>query len=223
MRIETLEPRTRPLHPSERRLLATRVRELRSRSADAPKVFLLGKAIFGVLWLLTLLASDASWILITLFWIVVGGTIILWVWWDARKNLEHVRRTARRMRAALEHDRAEVYDIEARAYAEFEEVEDEGACYAFDLGDGRLVFLAGQRFYPAARFPSLDFSLVRLLDPEGAPVDGWIEKRGERAEPDRVIPADVKWELEIPDSLGVVRGTLERLEEVLPKRGGRAW
>lgn len=221
--METLEPRLRPLRPSERRLLSARARELRSRSADAPKVFLLGKAIFGVLWLLTLLASDASWVVITLFWIVVGGTIILWLWWDVRKNLEHVRRTARRMRAALEHDRAEVYDIEARGYADFEEFEDEGACYAFDVGDGRLVFLAGQQFYPAARFPSLDFSLVRLLDPEGAPVDGWIEKRGERAEPDRVIPADVKWELEIPDSLGVVRGTLERLEEVLPKRGGRAW
>ena len=195
-----------------------KARELRSRASAAPRAVRVGVVGTGILWLLTLLASDDPWLFITLFWIVVGGGIVLWLRWDARKDAAHLRIMARGAEAALEADRAEVYDIRARAFAQFEEFEDEGACYAFDLGDGRLAFVVGQRFYPAARFPSLDFSLVQPLDGEGAPADEWIEKRGERADPDRVIPADVKWELEIPEHLGVVRGRLDRLEEILPKQ-----
>lgn len=96
-------------------------------------------------------------------------------------------------------------------YAEFDESEDEGACYAFDLGDGRLVLLVGQQFYSSARFPSLDFSVVYPLDENGASADMWLEKRGERMPPDHVIPAEVRWELaeRLPESLDVVKGSLE--------------
>lgn len=121
------------------------------------------------------------------------------------------------MESALRRDEAENFDIVAEAYAEFEEVEDEGACYAFDLGDGRMVFLAGQQFYPSARFPSLDFSVVYPLDEDGRSADMWLEKRGRATEPDRVIPAAVKWELadRIPEPLKVVWGSLVTVEEDL--------
>ncbi|NIP56682.1 MAG: hypothetical protein GWM92_01075, partial [Gemmatimonadetes bacterium] len=59
-------------------------------------------------------------------------------------------------------------------------------------------------------------------DENGDVVDEWIEKRGERADPERVMPADVKWELEVPQHLGVVRGRLDRLEEILPRRESEA-
>jgi len=215
---ETLAPGTRALRPAERRLLSRKAGALRSRASAAPGVVRVGATGTGILWLLTLLASDEHWLVVTLFWIVVGGGIVLWLLRDARRNAAHLRAMARAAESALEADRAEVYDFRARAFAELEEYEDEGACFAFDLGDGRLAFVVGQRFYPEARFPSLDFSLVHPLDGEGAPVDEWIEKRGRRAEPDRVIPAAVKRELEIPEHLGVVRGSLERLEEILPKQ-----
>lgn len=117
---------------------------------------------------------------------------------------------------------AEVSRIEAVGYAEFEEVADEGACWAFDLGDGRVVFLVGQQFYPSARFPSLDFSVVYPLAEDGASADMWIEKRGDVVSPDRVIPAEVKWELFeewFPEPLDVVHGGLARLEESLRRLG----
>ncbi|NIP60898.1 MAG: hypothetical protein GWM92_20765, partial [Gemmatimonadetes bacterium] len=64
-----------------------------------------------------------------------------WLRGDARKEGAYQRVMARGMESALEADRAEIYDVRARAFAELEEVEDEGACYAFDLGDGRVVFV----------------------------------------------------------------------------------
>ncbi|HSR40734.1 MAG TPA: hypothetical protein VLL48_01145 [Longimicrobiales bacterium] len=219
---ETLEPGTRALRPAERRLLSVKARELRSRASAAPRAVRVGVVGTAILWLLTLLASEDPWLVITAVWIVVGSGLVLWLRWDARKDAARLRAMAGTAESALEADRAEVYDVRARAFAELEEYEDEGPCYAFDLGDGRIVIVVGQRFYPEARFPSLDFSLVHPLDGEGAAVDEWIEKRGPRAEPDRVIPADVKWEMEIPEHLSVVRVSLDRLEEILRRRGSRA-
>lgn len=111
-------------------------------------------------------------------------------------------------------------NVQARAYAEFEEVEDEGACFAFQLDGDRLLFLSGQEFYPTTRFPSLDFSIVWPLEQRGREVELWIEKRGDAARPDRVVPASVKWELAeaIPDSMAVIKGTVDRLGEVLRER-----
>jgi len=51
---------------------------------------------------------------------------------------------------------------------EFEEEEDEDACYAFQLDGGRILFVAGQSYYRSARFPNTDFSLVGLYDKEGS-------------------------------------------------------
>jgi hypothetical protein len=116
------------------------------------------------------------------------------------------------LESALMRNEADVFDIRAAAFVELEEVEDEGACYAFDLGDGRIAFLSGQEFYPGARFPSLDFSLVYVLDEEDRTADMLMEKRGPRAAPERRIPATVKWELDIPESLSVMIGSLDDLE-----------
>jgi hypothetical protein len=102
---------------------------------------------------------------------------------------------------------------------ELEEVEDEGASYAFDLGDGRVAFVSGQEFYPGPNFPSLDFSLIFILDEEERAVDMLIEKRGARAGPVRTIPATTKWEMDVPQSLSVVEGALVDLEELLGPSG----
>lgn len=122
---------------------------------------------------------------------------------------------ADKLDSAIRADAAEVFVVRARRFVEFEEIEDEGACFAFELDEKVLFFVSGQEFYPEARFPSLDFSLVYPRDEKGVTVDFWIEKRADRAEPDRVIPARVKNELEIPESFTVLRADLDRLEEVL--------
>jgi hypothetical protein len=214
----TLESRRRSLTPAERRLLRCKIRRNRLRPGEVDRrVGFIVAGATTILWLLTLLVADVSWPPVTLFWIVFGGVLYVWVRRDLRKETAHLPAMSSSMESALRRDEAESFDITAEAYAEFEEVEDEGACYAFDLGDGRIVFLTGQQFYPSSRFPSLEFSVIYPLDQDGGWADMWIEKRGPAAAPARVVPASVKWETagRIPKPLEVVRGSLDDVEDNL--------
>jgi hypothetical protein len=169
------------------------------------------------LWISTLLASDAPLSIVTAFWLIVGSGIMLWVRHDARADAGHAAATIRGLESALRRSAADVYDVRARSFAEFEEIEDEGACYAFELGGGQLVFIAGQEFYAGAKFPSLDFSLVYVLDERGDAVDMLIDKRGAKAVSARTIPAVVKRELDIPDHLDTCMGRIDSIEDGLQR------
>ena len=129
---------------------------------------------------MTLLASDAPWLVITGFWLVVGAGITLWARRDLRKDTASRQQWIQGLESALRRAEADVYDILAGAFVELEEFEDEGACYAFALDESRVVFISGQEFYEAARFPSLDFSLVYVLDEAGRVADMLIENVGPR-------------------------------------------
>lgn len=219
-----LEPRLRPLTGAERGRLEERLEELRrSARSGARGPVAVAAAAAVVLWILTLLASDASWVAVTAFWAAAGTLLALWVRRDQRPDGFSLEAMAAETDSALRRGEAEVYDIAARRYVEFEEVEDEGACWAFELGDGRVAFLAGQEMYAAPGFPSLDFSLVYPLDGRGRAVDLWIEPRGEPVPPARVIPAAVKLRLAdaLPAHLESVRADLDRLEEALGQARGR--
>ncbi len=215
-----LSSRRRTLTDSERRSLRGKLGHLRAQGRRASRVSLwLAPALFFLFWVLTLLASDVSWIFVTGFWFVVGAGISAWVRRDLSREVGEASGLALGLESALRRNEADVFDVRASSYVELEEVEDEGACFAFELIDGGIAFLSGQEFYPGAGFPSLDFSLVFPLDEEGRAVDMLIEKRGSRARPTRTIPSKVKWEMALPESLSVVQGSLDDLEEILRPRG----
>jgi hypothetical protein len=203
----------------ERRLLRSKIRDLKSRERLGPRILLPGAGVIAVLWILTLAAADAPWFVVTLVWFVVGAGILLWVRHDLQQDLRQLAQVRRGYESAARRNQAEVFDIRAIGFVEFEEVEDEGACYAFALEGERLVFVMGQQFYPEAKFPSLDFSLVYPLDEDGHPVDEIVGKRGPRASAARVIPAAAKLNLAIPDHMEVVRGTMDGMEEALRAPG----
>jgi hypothetical protein len=207
-----LEFHRRPLKPSEMRLLRARIRSQAARRRRASKVYfpIVGVIILA-LWLWTVLASDASLVFITAFWLIVGCAITLWVRRDIRRLAGNSESMVGGLESALRRNAADVYDVRARAFAEFEEVEDEGACYAFELEGDRLVFVVGQEFYSRARFPSLDFSLVYILDESGRTVDMLIDKRGPRTAPARTIPAAVKGKIDIPQHLETQTGRIDDL------------
>ena len=212
----TLEASRRPLTEAERRLLKARVGASVERSRQVSRrAPIVTSGIVLVLWLLTLLASDAPWWVITGFWALVGGAIWLWVWRDVRKDARFETEWTARLESALRRNMADVFDVRAIAFVELEEFEDEGACYAFALDDERVVFVSGQEFYDAARFPSLDFSLVYALDEAGNAVDVLIDKRGAKTAATRTISYQVKHGLEIPEHLTVVMTTLAGLEDRL--------
>jgi hypothetical protein len=214
--VSVLDAARRPLTTTERRLIRSKIHRLTARGRRASRVALpISGGVVLLLWLWTVLASDASWLAITLFWFVVGGAIALWMHRDMRVHAGHFGTMARNLESALRRNAADVYDIHARSFVAFEETEDEGAYYAFELEGDRLVFVTGQEFYESARFPSLGFSLVYVLDERGRTVDMFIEKRGAKTAPARTIPAASKDALELPEHLEVRPGRLDNLEAVL--------
>jgi hypothetical protein len=214
--VSMLEASRRPLTATERRLIRSKIRSLTARGRRASTVALpISGGVVLILWILTALASDAPWLIVSLFWLVVGGVIAVWVHRDMRVHGGHFTRMAHDLESALRRNAAEVYDIHARAFAVFEEIEDEGACYAFELEGHRLVFISGQEFYEGARFPSLDFSLVYVLNERGETVDMFVEKRGAKSAPARTIPAASKAALDLPEHLEVRPGSIDNLEATL--------
>jgi len=149
---------------------------------------------------------------VTAFWGVVGAGLAWWVRRDMGRDAADLHGLAANLESALTRNLAEVYDLRAAAFVAFEEIEDEGACYAFALPGDQLAFVTGQEFYEGARFPSLDFSLVYLLDERDRPVDMLIDKRGSRALPARTIPAATKRALVLPEHLQVIDGRPDDLE-----------
>ena len=102
-----------------------------------------------ILWTLTLAVSNAPWLTVTVFWVAVGSGILLWARRDFRKDLSDILRG---YESARYRNEAEVFEIQAKSFVEFEEVEDEGAYYAFEIGADRIVFVTGQEFYPGPKY-----------------------------------------------------------------------
>ncbi len=212
-----LESRQRPLKAAEARLLRARARSLRRRGQRAASVGLwTGLSTIALLWALTLVASDAPVLVITAFWLVAGTVIISWVRHSLGADSRTLDAVADGLESALRRNCALVYDIRASGFVLFDEVEDEGACYAFQLIDkSEIIFLSGQEFYEQPRFPSLDFALVFPLDEADRRVDMLIQKHGSKADPRRRIAASVKRTLNIPEDLQIVTGALDDVEERL--------
>jgi hypothetical protein len=213
--VTVLEARERSLTDAEQRLIDRQIRGLASQSVRQRRALSVGIVAVFVLWALTLVASDAPWWVVTAFWLVVGAVIVVWVHRDLRATGVVVDQMRIGLESARRHNRARVVDVRSRAFAEFEEVDDEGACYAFEVAGPRLVFIVGQQYYAEARFPSLDFSLVEILDESGGVASEHLEKRGPRAKPALVVPAATKLTLRPPEHLEVVEGSVVEVETIM--------
>ena len=216
---DLLPVRQRQLAPAELRYLRSQSAALRKSGRRALRGgFWIGLSLIAALWLWTILVSDTPLIVITGFWLIVGGAILVLMQLSARRDAAHLSATANRFESAIRRNLADSYDVCATRYVQFEEVEDEGACYAFELESGQIVFLQGQQYYESAGFPCLDFSLVMPLDEQGGRVHEFLEKRSLRASPSRIIPAAEKDRLIFPDDLVRVDGPLDTIEERLQRR-----
>jgi hypothetical protein len=83
-------------------------------------------------------------------------------WSDVQKKFQ--RHDVPEIERALEDGLVTVKKVSAKAVIEILEFEDEGAGYIFDLGDDRVLFLKGQRFFPVDAgmvWPNSKFELVR--------------------------------------------------------------
>jgi hypothetical protein len=102
----------------------------------------------------------------------------------------HTARMSSELSRALEDGRVMVKRVRAVAVVEIEPLEDEGTGYVFDLGDGRVLFLKGDDYFPAeegATWPNTDFEIVRTAA-GGMILD--LHCHGTALPPLRIIPRD---------------------------------
>jgi hypothetical protein len=206
----------RALTDAEKRELEARIEHLKSMvRLRLPKATVGSVIVCGALAALTLLVSDASRGVILAFWLALAVLFSLWIGLPGRTG---PRRQAALLEAALRHNRARVFRVQSTRVVEFEEIEDEGACFAFDVGEGRALFVLGQEFYADDDFPNSDFSLATVLGPGNAIVDEIFTKNGAKLEPERRIARAVKDRLTIPDHLEVIEADLATVETFLTPR-----
>jgi hypothetical protein len=208
-----LEAIERQLTGDEHFQLRTRLQTARDASGKALlKSSAASAAVCGVLMVLTLRASDAPVIVIVGFWVVMMAVFTVWIGLPGRRLMLGQIPI---LEGALHGNRARERRLQSERVIEFEEVEDEGACYAFDLDGGSSIFVIGQEFYEDDDFPNSDFSMIELLGASGTPVDVLLTKRGRKLTPERVIPAAIKNGVELPQHLSIASSPLDRIESAL--------
>ena len=205
----------RSLTPDERAGLANRLTRARRESRVAlAKTALSSLFVCGVLAVLTRLASDAPTSVIVAFWALLAVVFTLWIGLPWHRTM---RQQVASLGDALQAGRARVTHVQSPAVVEFEEEEDEGACYAFAWGTDASLFIVGQEVYEDVDFPNSDFSIIDVLGTHGRPVDTLIVKFGTKLTPLHVVSAKAKRLVEIPDHLTIVNKPVDRVESALPQ------
>ncbi len=213
-----MESAARPLNKKEVRLLrwAIGLRQRRHRKS-AKRMATWGVTVFAFFWGITLVATrldgkGPEWYLSGLIWLAILLPLLLWAYRDVRCDLA---RSVECFEGALRANTAHVFRIQSERFIELEEEEDEGACYAFELSSGRIVFVVGQEYYPSKRFPNSNFELVEIGGDEENSALEFIEKNGRKIAPFRTISADRKAQLRLPGHLEMLEGELDRMEDLL--------
>lgn len=204
---------SRQLSAKEKRVLSLRTahqRRLQRRVWGGSAVSAL--AVCAVLCSITLAVSDSPRGVVVSFWLAAALLFTAWIALEERRRSHAV---IKRLESSIRRDLAEVTRITASEVVELEEVEDEGACYGFQLPDNRIVFVCGQDFYESRKFPNSDFSLVHIQDEAGEVAEVLQDKHGEKLKPVRVIGADTRKALREPIHLEVVQGNLASVEACL--------
>jgi hypothetical protein len=185
----------RKLTEKEIKFLKTNIqaREKRNRSRYKAIIIqcLIGYGIAGVICLLgNLLSKDQPpfWFYMIIFW--GAGTFLAFSLAKNayRENMENSRMLSF-LTDALQNGKARVEKIQSQRMLEVEELEDEGACYFFEVEARKLFQLYGQEYYSSATFPSTEFCLIDIIDSNGNPVASFLENNGEKLSPYRMICA----------------------------------
>ncbi len=203
----------RPLTDKEKRVLKASISSLKRQFNKLQKRTLISSFIvFGVLWGFTMLVAKESWKIITIFWLCLGIGISLWTIITERQK---VHKRIGTYEDAMNRNEADVLHIRSNAMIEFDEIEDEGACYAYQVDDESIIFIAGQEFYSSARFPNNNFEIIHIYDSVGNPIEMLIEKHGNKLEPVRKVFPEVKKKLRLPNHLETIKGKLADIEQIL--------
>jgi hypothetical protein len=222
----------RGLSDGERQDLESQLRQLRSAQRIAlPKTGAAAVIVCGPLALLTLRASDSPAPMIIAFWTVLAAVFTVWI---GHGGTQAIRRRIADLRSVLTGGRARALRVSASRVVELEEIEEEGAAFAFQIDPHSILFLHGQQYYADDTFPSTDFEIVEFLSSDRRAVGELIVNRGVRLTPERVIDAVTKDGLRDwrparrsrvsngwPDDRSILEGDISRIEAIIRARTAR--
>jgi hypothetical protein len=203
--VQKLKSQRRPLTLEEERY----VRALSSRDRWI---------VFGVLVFVLLGLSLFYWVAVAVLAIFFGDALFHWgmFGWLGLIGLMSVLIVGTYVSGrSLTGYAADVYEVRANGLVLFDKLKDEGPYYAFELEDGRIVFVMGQEFDDAEDFPCLDFTGIDIRDDEDTVIASLVQCRGSKVEPIRSIPGEIKTKFVMPDRFEVRLGNLENVESLL--------
>lgn len=198
----------RPLADDERRLLRRRLDRLSTEATrKLRRVLWATGLVFVPLWGATIAAAKQV-VVPSVVWAALAVGIGAWSALDVRRE----QRAARaRLEGALIEDHVEEVRVTSTEMVELEEIEDLGACYAFQVEPDRILFVQGQEYYANGRFPSTDFAIATVFGSRGDAVERWVRAHGERLRPTRVVSVEEQKGLRLPDDLELMPGRLSDL------------
>ena len=206
----------RELTSQERKQLASRITRMRAREGVEefwPKALRNGLTALVVSAVIAPLAWWIwNWIVAVVLAVLPPGIYLLSLPEEKRRHKmfrEGAKGSIARATVCLESGSIEVTRCQPLAYVEFEEYEDEGEHYVFDVGEGTLLFLGGQDWYPTKQFPSTDFEISESHEE-------LHENLGGKMEPVRTVPAAEAQEvLRGHGTMFTFEGRLETVEQDL--------
>jgi hypothetical protein len=165
------------------------------------------------------------WILYAILDPVLVAVIVFMATWEWRDRLKGSRAYLGNLEGAIRANRAIEDRIEAPAMISFEEIEDEGLSYAYQVEPNVVLFLSiGQEYELDRRVRCDAFSIVQILGPKDLVFDSYVAKHGMPLSPARVISAEEQKALgfgrgsRLP--VGTFPGRLDDIEEILKIRSG---
>lgn len=213
----------RKLNEKEVRLLKLRVRGYEKQIHPLYRVVLISGLLgYGATGLIVLAGNLLSktktplWFTLLIF-AGVGTILFVSVIRSIIRQDKHNRAMIRAVNDALQNGTAVEETIKSDRMIEIQELEDEGACYLFEVEDKKLLLLFGQEYYPGPKFPVTDFSLIQIQDSKKNPIEFFIEKRGEKLKPYRTIPAKDRLKQMIPYDQKFIHCGIDELDEYLAK------
>ena len=213
----------RKLNEKEVRLLKLRFRGYKKQIHPLYRVVLISGLLgYGTTGLIVLAGNLLSktktplWFTLLIF-AGVGTILFVSVFRSIIRQDKHNRAMIRAVNDALQNGTAVEETIKSDRMIEIQELEDEGACYLFEVEDKKLLLLFGQEYYPGPKFPVTDFSLIQIQDSKKNPIEFFIEKRGEKLKPYRTIPAKDRLKQMIPYDQKFIHCGIDELDEYLTK------
>jgi hypothetical protein len=197
----------RPLNTRELTLLeGGRKRELGRLTNMRKNMFQLGLLMYLLFCALCIAATIADhkgpkWYISCLINAVWLPPLIYWAHRSARKD---VLRRLHRFDSAIARNEAEETRVESSTVLKFEEIEDEGTGFAFEIGNLNFIFIIGQEIRETKRFPNSDFSVIEIYDDSRTLMETYTVNRGDKLTPAQTVGAKDKRKLPMPEHMEIV-------------------